>query len=319
MTDKGSEDTQQEYGPETVGEILKAAREKHALDRQEVADQLHLRPSIIKAIEQGDYQSTPGELFLKGYVRSYARLTEQDGDDLVRRLDFELIPLRREEREQEPSATEIIRRRKERRRRLGGALIALISVAVVLWVAIQHGPWVATRTFELIEEPPQEEDGDREPAASGADNTSSGGDEAAESRQEVDAPGNGQGDTPENATGSLEGVAAVGEILADARNADAGATEPVAKETTAETASLWIQFEQACWVEVVNGNDERVVVRLAKAGETLEYAGPGPLEVLLGNVEAVTGIRFGGEPVDLDDYPASSGRTQFVLGSSGAG
>jgi len=60
-----------------------------------------------------------------------------------------------------------------------------------------------------------------------------------------------------------------------------------------------MSFNDACWVEVVNGEGERVIVTLAEAGRDIEYEGPGPLEVLLGNVDAVAGIRFNGEPIDM--------------------
>jgi len=53
MTDEESENTKQENGPETVGEILlRVARERHNLDLQAVADQLHLRPSVIRALSR---------------------------------------------------------------------------------------------------------------------------------------------------------------------------------------------------------------------------------------------------------------------------
>ena len=311
MTDEESENTKQENGPETVGDILRVARERHRLDLQSVADQLHLRPSIIRAIEEGDYQSMPGELFLKGYVRSYARLTEQDGDDLVMRLDRELAPLRREEQQKEPSPTEIIQRRKERRRRVVGTLIALVTAGVVGWVLFFYGPWIADETVDLIEEPDGAGSEQIEPAAGDPDD-SAADDGAANTPAEPEPEGEASsGESPTDTA-----PVSVVDVPEDEPQQAETATEPAGDAPALETVTLAISFNDACWVEVVNGEGERVIVTLAEAGRDIEYEGPGPLEVLLGNVDAVAGIRFKGEPIDLQDYPVRAGRTQFVLGAS---
>ena len=155
MTEEGSADNNNETAPRTVGEQLRAAREQRGMDRQDVADQLHLRPTIIRAIEESDYETMPADLFLKGYVRSYARLTEQDGDDLIARLDEELEPFRQEEKEYEPSPTELIHQRKMRRRRIGGAVIAAVALVVFGWLIYQYGPWVVDSAGEVVEGLPE--------------------------------------------------------------------------------------------------------------------------------------------------------------------
>ncbi|TDT41631.1 cytoskeleton protein RodZ [Halospina denitrificans] len=316
MTDEESENTKQENGPETVGETLRAARERHNLELQAVADQLHLRPSIIRAIEEGDYQSMPGELFLKGYVRSYARLTEQDGDDLVMRLDRELAPLRREEQQKEPSTTEIIQLRKERRRRVVGTLIALVAALIVGWVLLFYGPWIADETGDLIDETGEQgaEQGES-PAATEPDGDTSDEDAGSTPASEEAEPEGPEGDA--STESSPTSMAPVPVVDAPEERGQQQTNESSPRETSAlETVSLVISFNDACWVEVVNGEGERVIVTLAEAGRDIEYEGPGPLEVLLGNVDAVAGIRFKGEPIDLEDYPVRAGRTQFVLGAS---
>lgn len=320
MTDEESENIKQENGPETVGDILRAARERHNLELQAVADQLHLRPSIIRAIEEGDYQSLPGELFLKGYVRSYARLTDQDGDDLVMRLDRELVPLRREEQQKEPSPTEVIQIRKERRRRIVGTLITLVTVAIVGWVLMFYGPWIAEETVDLIDETgeqgaeQQEAEQQEAPDATEADNNASDEEPGSTSSPEEPEQQESEGDEP---SGSSQTSMAPVEVVDVAESGGQQTSESSSPETSAlETVSLKISFNDACWVEVVNGEGERVIVTLAEAGRDIEYEGPGPLEVLLGNVDAVAGISFKGQPIDIGDYPVRSGRTQFVLGAS---
>lgn len=69
-----------------VGTILKKARESQGLSVQEAADALHLRPSIVVAIECNDFGEVPGTTFLKGYVKSYARLLKLSESEVLEHL-----------------------------------------------------------------------------------------------------------------------------------------------------------------------------------------------------------------------------------------
>lgn len=306
-----------------VGEQLRAARERRGMDRQEVADQLHLRPSIIRAIEESDYETMPADLFLKGYVRSYARLIDQDADDLVARLDQELEPFRQETEESEPSPTEIIRQKKLRRRRIGGAIITALFLMVSGWVVYQYGPWVIGSADDVVDavgdvelEVPDAssgEEGESEPVDSDSDENDSdendsGGKEPEEDPAETSS---GAGSGSESDSESSAPVALVEEP--DTGDESETTEQVVTSESGDDMATLAITFDGACWVEVVNGKGERAVVTLAEEGDRVTYEGPGPFEVLLGNVDAVSGLQFMGEDVDVDQYPASAGRTQFVL------
>lgn len=69
---------------------LKSARERKGMSLNEAADALHLRPSIVDAIENGNYDLLPGQIFLKGYVRSYARLVGMDEERAISALQNQL-------------------------------------------------------------------------------------------------------------------------------------------------------------------------------------------------------------------------------------
>lgn len=324
MSEEGSTDNNNETMPRSVGEQLRVAREQHGMDRQDVADQLHLRPSIIQAIEESDYEVVPADLFLKGYVRSYARLTEQDGDDLIARLDRELEPYRQGQEEKEPSPTEIIHQTKLRRRRVGVALITTVTVLVLGWLIYQYGPWVVDSAGDVVDtvgemeldvpEAGSEPDVDSQPVPD------------PEPEPEPDSESNGEPDAgAESQTSQTQGATAEGTPdpdratpVAPVEAPEAVTGEPGAQMTSSaqgadRQASLTIAFDGACWVEVVDGSGERVVVTLAQAGDRVDYEGPAPFEVLLGNVDAVSGVRFMGEAVDLGQYPVNAGRAQFVL------
>ena len=57
----------------TPGAMLRQAREAAGLTHAAVGEALHLTVHYIKALENDDYNKLPGQLFVKGYMRTYAR------------------------------------------------------------------------------------------------------------------------------------------------------------------------------------------------------------------------------------------------------
>lgn len=79
-----------------IGTRLRDARIAHKLKSGDVARELHLDIDIIEAIECGDMSALPAPIFVRGYVRSYARLVGLPEDKLIREFNAqhaELPPL----------------------------------------------------------------------------------------------------------------------------------------------------------------------------------------------------------------------------------
>lgn len=57
-----------------MGAALKAEREKRGLTLDEVVEQLKINSRLLRAIEDGDTASLPPPAYIKGFIRSYARL-----------------------------------------------------------------------------------------------------------------------------------------------------------------------------------------------------------------------------------------------------
>lgn len=56
----------------TVGELLRAEREKQNLTVKDIEKATSIRAIYIQAIEDGKYDVLPGEVYLKGFIRNYA-------------------------------------------------------------------------------------------------------------------------------------------------------------------------------------------------------------------------------------------------------
>lgn len=67
----------------TIGAILREAREAKGLTLAEVEQETSIRSRYLAAVEQDDYDNTPGEVFLKGIIRNYGNFLGLDGLQLV--------------------------------------------------------------------------------------------------------------------------------------------------------------------------------------------------------------------------------------------
>jgi len=76
----------------TIGKICIDARVKKSLTQDQASGILKVRVKIIKDFENGDEIDLPGLTYKVGFVRSYARLLDLDGDFLVQEFKSNLEP-----------------------------------------------------------------------------------------------------------------------------------------------------------------------------------------------------------------------------------
>lgn len=72
-----------------VGEVLRREREKQGLSIADVAEETSIRNVYLEAIEQGNYDALPGDVYAKGFIRNYSKFLQIDGDQLIREYDAE--------------------------------------------------------------------------------------------------------------------------------------------------------------------------------------------------------------------------------------
>ncbi len=75
-----------------IGETLRKERESQNLSVQDVEKGTSIRALYIEAIEQGEYDKLPGEVYAKGFIKNYANFLNLDGDALVRQFIVEISP-----------------------------------------------------------------------------------------------------------------------------------------------------------------------------------------------------------------------------------
>ena len=261
------------------GERLAEARRAKQISVLEIAKELHVEETKIRALESNDFDVLGAPVFAKGHLKKYSQLVGIDHDDVL--ADYYRLT-----RSQEMPPV-IVNRKKPRREVSPGPLIAAIVVLVVValayWLLIERPfatppmpaavtPSAAPETASLPEPEATTETGSAEDAVADA---------AAEPTTE-EMPAQRLADESE-------------ELVAEAEQQSL----PVVAETAPRPAGeddvrLSVTFLGDCWTEITDASGRRLFFQLGRGGRTVNVSGPGPLSVLFGDVENVD-VRVNGE------------------------
>ena len=254
------------------GRVLAEARAARNLTVAEVAQQLKLSVTQVDALESDAYDRLPGTVFVRGFVRNYARLLDLDADALVSRVELPrvpssasaAIPLSRNIPFPEQGRTSWL---------LYASALVLVIGAVVLFEIFFSAPTdvvVSAVTPKPVAAPDVVQPA--LPVQAGAPATPQ-----ALPQTEVVA------------------VAAVAEPVATP--AARPVPSPVPQQP-AGMAELHFVFETASWVEVRDRNERILFSQLNPVGTVHRMEGRRPLKLVIGNARGVR-LTYNGQAFDL--------------------
>ncbi|MGK5092919.1 RodZ domain-containing protein [Deltaproteobacteria bacterium TL4] len=126
------EDVPQETN--SIGQLLKEAREKKGYSLSYVTEVTRISISVLQAIETGNFEGSPGPVFLRGFIRTYAKLVGLE-DDKVQEY-FKYAPELGGTPEPKPSKASGSHKDWETEKLLLiGAVVLIIIAGVALWGA----------------------------------------------------------------------------------------------------------------------------------------------------------------------------------------
>ena len=70
-----------------IGKLLRDAREAKGIAIEDLAEKLHLLTDVVRGIEQCDFEEMPSRVFVRGYVRNYARLVGLNAQEMLDKFD----------------------------------------------------------------------------------------------------------------------------------------------------------------------------------------------------------------------------------------
>ncbi len=88
MSDTIQEETEQSPPGLGPGDRLQAARISIGLTLEDVASKMHLSAAILGSLEANDFEEITAPIFVKGYLRSYARIVNLDEEDIIKQYSL---------------------------------------------------------------------------------------------------------------------------------------------------------------------------------------------------------------------------------------
>ena len=262
------------------GAMLAAAREELNLSVSDVARHLKLSPAQVEALEEGAYDRLPGRVFVRGFLRNYAKLLGIDPQPLLRTIEHEMpqpVPV-----DEAPPSTEVVMPRERTAPwavYLGfGALIVVGALAV----------------YEFgFNDPASNSAKDAAKETPAAEATPAAGDTPAAKSAATPAAPAVAGPATAAAPGAAPApaVRGQGELVANAP-ADASKAGPPGSR------ALHFRFDTESWVEIRDANNKIIFSKLNKPGAEERVNGMPPFKLVVGNAKGVH-LNYDDKPVDL--------------------
>lgn len=271
------------------GRMLRAERESREWSVQQVANDLHLTMHYVSALEADEFDKLPGDVFVRGYMRSYALLLGLDPDEVLQR--YRAYSERRQARKEEAFKRYTRRRNDRNRPWIIVSGIAFVSLAVFLWYLNDQRESPAEPSASRPAPPSVDTPAPETETATSPDEEES----AVRLLSQADAAGaqNTAGAQPEGSAGE--------EVVADRTLAWGGP----------DTLQLHLHEESRVRVrEAASGaeNDGRL-----GPGEILLVEGTAPFDLVIDDAQGAA-VTFNGRAVDIRGSLREDGSARLTIG-----
>jgi cytoskeleton protein RodZ len=304
-TASNEEDQYSLPGDPGLGALLRGRRVELKADLAQIASRLRIRAEYLEAIESADYQRLPGLPYAIGFVRSYAAFLGLDANEMVARFKSESDALQVRSTLNFPSPAP--QGRVPGAGPLAFAVVgALVIIGVWYWWRddIDHFasriPEVPERLLALTKSTPAEQPPaaatEAAGAATGAPVTDVPPPPGEPMIAALPAP------APATPTPTPTPTLPPAPVPA-APSTAAAAVPPVPSENRVvgpggEDARIVLKLSGDSWLEIRDANNQRVLSRLLRAGDTYRVANVPGLVMSVGNSGALE--------VDVDGAPTPS-------------
>ncbi|HTU65958.1 MAG TPA: RodZ domain-containing protein [Steroidobacteraceae bacterium] len=272
--------------PRTIGERLRAGRERAGLSVAASAEKLHLDTKVIEALESDRFADLGASVYIRGHLKRYADFVGEPGAELVATYTAQ-----RESRPPPQDLTQIPQaERHADPRRLVTPLVGLGSAAVLaaaIW-------WVLAGSQS------------RPPRGEVVKPTLSAEQVVAQTPSPAPAPVEAALPSPDTTPEAAPTPAPV-----------ATETAPRKDETSARSMRLELELASDSWVEVYDSRGERLFYDVASAGSVQSVEGKPPLRVVLGNSTGVT-VAIDGQAREIPSAALDGEGARFVVNRSGS-
>ena len=293
----------------STGVRLRNAREQLGFSQQVVAERLCLKVSTVRDIEEDKAPADLASTFLRGYIRSYARLVHIPEEELLPGLEKQ-APLRAAKVAPMQSFS-LGKRRKKR----DGWLMTFTWLVLFVVVGLTGAWWWQNHKAQQEEITTMADQSSAELNA-GKDNAQSVPlDTSASASQDSTPAPDDAAQTPDTAATPASGADQNAVVAPSQANVDTAATTPTAPATAAplptdqagvttpagDPNALVMNFTADCWLEVTDATGKKLFSGMQRKDGNLNLTGQAPYKLKIGAPAAVQ-IQFQGKPVDLSRF-----------------
>ena len=277
------------------GARLAAARERRGWSTNEVASRVRLSPKQVSALERMALEELPGPVFVRGFLRTYAREVGLDAAPLLDEYNAMVggAPVTPAEASHasSPVFRAAAREHYVRPVVLGGALVLLVTLGVIGAVAMRKPAAPPEATPPTPAPPPATAPSlapapvpASSPASSPAPATADAGKSATAGGEAAQEP------APVNVSAPIAAAAEPG--------AAPTVSVPVAPATAAAASTIRLTFTEVSWVEVLDATGKQLLSQNNPAGSEISLDGKAPFQVLIGNAGG-TRLEYRGKSIEL--------------------
>jgi len=280
-----------ETQPFSVGTTLREARARLGLSVAEVSDRIKFAPRQIEALEADDFARLPELAFVRGFVRSYARLLQLDPVTILAALPQ---PAVQSMLEGDSTLAEVpfpTQTNKSNIIWLAAALVVVVVLVLFAWLRgstpdVQHVAQVSddskskVETLQLPEAMPV-----------------SAVQELAVASSVTASPA-----IPVAITQAAPKVAAPVVAIPIAASAVQVPAKPVSPDSAAQRAgTIRLTFDRDAWVEVKDKDGKILLSQINHPGSEQSLGGSPPFTLVIGSASGVH-LYYKGQPVDLASH-----------------
>jgi len=316
---------------QTTGERLRNAREQRGLSQQAVAERLCLKVSTVKDIEEDKAPAELASTFLRGYIRSYARLVSVPEEELLPMMEKQ-APIRASKVEPMQSFS-LGKRRKKR----DGWLMTFTWLILFVVIGLTGAWWWQNHKAQQAELTSMADQNQSDDGAAHSGNLVPLNTDmmAASKPEETPLPqpavpatpvveqnsvvqANGADNHPASSAVVSQSQVSIDNLQTPTSAPGAEASLPTAQanveSSEAHGNGLNMAFNADCWLEVTDSAGKKLFSGLKRKGEKLDLTGNAPYKLKIGAPSAVE-IHYQGKPVDLSRFIRTNQVARLTVGA----
>ncbi|MEL0655606.1 RodZ domain-containing protein [Pseudoalteromonas issachenkonii] len=273
------ENTQTQSEQPTVGQILKNHREQANVSIATIAAPLKLSELQIKRLENDEFALLGPITFVKGYIKNYCRELKVDSAPILAMMPAPPEPTK-------PANMQSFSRRTEKE--ASDSRLMFFSYLILAIVIGSSALW-----FWQNATPIEEQTSNINVANSIMSERQAAQPSILQQQQQADIDDESLLESQNTPTGISTSSEAVTE------------TAPITSNNTSQedvSSTIVMNFNGESWVEIYDGEGEKIAFGVKKAGYIMTVSGTPPFSVVLGKHDAVD-ITLNGEPVDVSAFP----------------